>query len=89
MGEKLAESKYLENGREKEARMTEIAMGDCINLERVGEEWRKTVIDRKNLRLLIVRKKWEEEKTMETEIMVNHPNFLGLGGQRLRHWALT
>ena len=38
MGEKLAESKYLENGREKEARMTEIAMGDCINLERVGEE---------------------------------------------------
>ena len=35
---------------------TEIAMGDCIkrDLERVGEEWRKSATDRRNWRLLIV-----------------------------------
>ena len=48
--------------RENEARMTGIAMGDCIkrDLERVGEEWRKGATDRRNWRMLtehVVREK--------------------------------
>ena len=56
------ESRRPEIGGEKEARKTEIVMGDCIkrDLERLGEELRKRATDRRNWRLLkenVVREK--------------------------------
>ena len=67
----------------KEAKKTEITMWDCIKRdpERVGEESRKRATHRRNWRLLIentVRERLEEEKTMETEIMVDSCQTTGM-----------
>ena len=60
----------------KEARKTEIAMGDCIKWSRkcvMGEEWGKRATDRRNWRLLTENAVRGRSKTMETEIMINSP----------------
>ena len=70
---KLAENRCPECGGEMEARKTEIAMGDCViksDIERLGEEWKKTT-ERRNWRLMtenVIRK--IERKKMEREFMV-------------------
>ena len=65
----------LRKWKEKEARKTEIAMGDCINNdpERVGQEWRKRAANKQNWRLLIETVVRRRNTTIETEIMVNSP----------------
>ena len=65
----------LRKWMEKEARKTEIAMGDCINNdpERVRQEWRKRATDKRNWRLLIEPVVRRKNTTTETEIMVNSP----------------